>query len=365
MKKLIFKNFILDVLIFFTASILTMGLIVWTLQAVNYFDFVSEDGHGLKVYFAYTFLNFPKIIHRILPFMFFISLFYSIIRYELNNELNIFWINGISKIRFLNITILLSIFLMAFQIWLGSYLSPLSQLKARFLIKNSNIDFFTSLIKEGKFINSAKDLTIFIEEKSEENFSNIFIDDSTKGYSRMIYAKKGIIASEKKQKKFILFDGKVINIDNKRINTFEFDQIDFNLQSLGSNSITKPKIQEINSLHLLSCVFNLDFLSQKKCEDDKLMNETKQELLKRFYKPIYLPVIAMMCCFLIISGKYKPNYERIKKYIFMLILLLIIISETSLRYSTKSDALLVFYFLTPFLLFTLFYSFAYIKLKNV
>ena len=37
-----------------------MGLIVWTIQAINYFDFVSEDGHGLKVYFLYTLLNFPK-----------------------------------------------------------------------------------------------------------------------------------------------------------------------------------------------------------------------------------------------------------------------------------------------------------------
>tara|TARA_B100001093_G_scaffold476561_1_gene503080 strand:+ start:636 stop:1730 length:1095 start_codon:yes stop_codon:yes gene_type:complete len=364
MKKLIFKNFILDVLTFFVASVLIMGVIVWTLQAVNYFDFVSEDGHGLKVYFAYTFLNFPKIIHRILPFMFFISLFYSIIRYELNNELNLFWINGISKIKFLNITIFFSIILMIFQIWLGSYLSPLSQLKARFLIKNSNIDFFTSLIKEGKFINSAKDLTIFIEKKEEENFSNIFIDDSTKGYSRMIYAKKGRIASEKKSKKFLLFDGKVININNKRINTFEFDQIDFNLQSLGSNSITKPKIQEINSLHLLNCVFNRNVLADKKCQDG-LLNETKQELLKRFFKPIYLPLIAMLCCFLVISGKYKPNYERTKRYIFLIILFLIIISETSLRYSTSSDLLLIIYFLTPFLLFTLFYSFAFIKLNNV
>ncbi len=364
MKKLIFKNFILDVLTFFVASILIMGVIVWTLQAVNYFDFVSEDGHGLKVYFAYTFLNFPKIIHRILPFMFFISLFYSIIRYELNNELNLFWINGISKIKFLNITIIFSVILMIFQIWLGSYLSPLSQLKARFLIKNSNIDFFTSLIKEGKFINSAKDLTIFIEKKDEENFSNIFIDDSTKGYSRMIYAKNGRIVSERKTKKFLLFDGKVININNKRINTFEFDQIDFNLQSLGSNSITKPKIQEINSLHLINCIFNKNILSERKCQDG-LLNETKQELLKRFFKPIYLPLIAMLCCFLILSGKYKPNYERTKRYIFLIILFLIIISETSLRYSTKSDLLLIIYFLIPFLLFTLFYTLAYIKLKNV
>jgi hypothetical protein len=54
-----------------------MGLIVWTMQAVNYFDFVSKDGHGLKVYFLYTFLNFPKIIHRIFHLYFFISILYN------------------------------------------------------------------------------------------------------------------------------------------------------------------------------------------------------------------------------------------------------------------------------------------------
>tara|TARA_B100000767_G_C19689807_1_gene503481 strand:- start:92 stop:1201 length:1110 start_codon:yes stop_codon:yes gene_type:complete len=368
MKKLIFKNFILDVLSFFIVSILIMGLIVWTLQAVNYFDFVSEDGHGLKVYFAYTFLNFPKIIHRILPFMFFISLYYSIIRYEINDELNIFWINGVSKIRFVNIVIIFSVILMFFQIWLGSHLSPLSQLKARYLLKNSNIDFFTSLIKEGKFINAVKGLTIFIEEKNVENFSNIFIDDSTKGYSRLIYAKSGVISSDQKQKKFILENGRVINIDGTRINTFEFDQIDFSLQDFGSNSIITPKIQEISSVYLLNCIFNKNILNDitfdlTKCEK-RLLTETKQELLKRFFKPVYIPLIAMLCCFLFISGKFRPNYEKTKKYIFLIILLLIIISETTLRYSTSSDTSLFIYFLTPFILSIIFYSFTYIKINN-
>ena len=63
MKKLIFRKFTKDTLVFFTTSILIMGIIVWTLQAVNYFDFVTQDGHGLEVYFFYTILNFPKIIH--------------------------------------------------------------------------------------------------------------------------------------------------------------------------------------------------------------------------------------------------------------------------------------------------------------
>ena len=111
-----------------------MGLIVWTLQAVNYFDFVTQDGHGLKVYFYYTLLNFPKIIHRILPFIFFISLFYIIINYEKKNELSIFWINGISKVKFLNKILYFSIVLMVLQSLIGAYISPFSQFESRHII---------------------------------------------------------------------------------------------------------------------------------------------------------------------------------------------------------------------------------------
>ena len=83
---------------------------------------------------------------------------------------------------------------MIFQIFFGSYISPLSQLKGRELLKNSNMDFFTSLIKEGKFINVVDGLTIFIETKNKNgNYSNIFLDDSSKVISRMIYAKSGEI----------------------------------------------------------------------------------------------------------------------------------------------------------------------------
>ena len=193
MKKLIFLNFLKDVTIFFVISIVVMGLIVWTMQAVNYFDFVTDDGHDLKIYFKFILFNFPKIIHRILPFLFFISLFFTIIKYESTNQLNIFWLSGISKIKFINILLIFSLIIMMIQIFLGSYLSPISQLKARKLIKNSDLNFFTSLIKEGKFINAVKGLTIFIESKNLDEYSNIFIDDSTKGYSRFIYAKTGEI----------------------------------------------------------------------------------------------------------------------------------------------------------------------------
>ena len=87
MKKLIFRNLI-KYPDFFIIMCLAFGTIVWTLQAVNYFDYVSQDGHGLKTYLPYT-AQFSKIIHRIIPFIF-LFLFYILNEYENKNELQIF-----------------------------------------------------------------------------------------------------------------------------------------------------------------------------------------------------------------------------------------------------------------------------------
>ncbi|MDA9085167.1 LptF/LptG family permease, partial [Candidatus Pelagibacter sp.] len=218
MKKLIFKKFILDVFRTFAIICVSISLIVWVIQAVKFLDFVAEDGHSFKVYFSYTILNLPKIIHRIFPFVFFISLFYEITRYEIRNELLVLWSNGISKISFINTVIIYSLFISIFQFFLGSFISPLSQDKARDFIRNSNVDFFPSLIKAGKFIDTVSNLTIFIDSQNEfGEYKNIFLKDSlnenqnsNENKFQIIYAKKGQLITRDKKKFFKLFDGKVI-----------------------------------------------------------------------------------------------------------------------------------------------------------
>ena len=197
MKKLLFAHFLKDTFFFFILMTLTLGLIVWVIQAVNYLDFITEDGHGFFVYFSYTFFNFPKIIHRILPFIFFVSLFYQINRYELKNELIVYWTAGVSKLQFIKVILSFSLFFMIFQIIMGSYISPKGQDKARNFIRNSNVDFFPSLFQEGKFIDVVENLTIFIEsEKPSGTYNNIYLKEANKGLdnpSRVIYAKKGYL----------------------------------------------------------------------------------------------------------------------------------------------------------------------------
>ena len=371
MKKLIFRKFAKDTSIFFLIMCFTIGLIVWTLQAVNYFDFVTQDGHGLKTYFSFILLNFPKIIHRIIPFIFFISLFYIILDYEIRNELLIFWTTGISKINFANKVILLSVFLTFLQILIGGFFSPLSQYKAREFLKNSNIDFFTSLIKEGKFINAVEGLTIFIDKKEiDGTYSNIFIDDSSKTNSRMIYANNGLLIDANNKKIFRLFNGKILNLDKSKINVFEFDRIDFNLAEYSTNTILMPKIQEIPSRDLFICVLRLknnEIIPEDRqfsCKKS-IASEVTQELFKRFYKPLYLPIIAILCCFLVITSKNNINYEKNKKIIFLITFFVLILSEASLRYSTASNSATLLYLITPWISFIVIYFLFNLRIKNV
>ena len=366
MKKLIFRKIIKDITIFFLLMCMTIGIIVWTLQAVNYLDFVIEDGHGLKTYFLYSLYNFPKIINRLVPFILFITLIYVISNYDSKNELIIFWTFGVSKNEFVNKIIIYSIFLTIIQIFLSGFVTPSSQYKARAHLKNSNIDYFTSLIKNGKFINVVDGLTIFINSKDGNgNFKNIFIDDSSKINTRIIYAKSGYLDNQKIKKKFKLFDGKVINKNNNNeINIFNFEQIDLNLSEYTSSTILVPKIQELPSSKLFKCFNDLNKNKEVIIRDDdfacqiSIKKEITQELFKRFYKPIYIPIISILSCYLIILSKNNNGYRIKKLILYLSIFFILIISEGSLRYSTNSFFTTCTYLALPILFFiTIFYFF--------
>ena len=102
MKKIIYRKLAQDFTKLFLLILFTISIIIWVLQAVNYLDFVIEDGHGFLVYFNYTLLSFPKIFSKIFPFAVFLAFNYILLKYENNNELIIFWNFGIKKINFIN-----------------------------------------------------------------------------------------------------------------------------------------------------------------------------------------------------------------------------------------------------------------------
>ena len=379
MKKLIFQRFLKDALISFIIIGFSISLIIWVIQAVNFLDFVTDDGHSLGVYFSYTLFNLPKIIHRILPFVFFVSLFYTISQYELKNELIIYWNNGINKITFINVIIAYSILIFVFQLFMSLFASPFSQNKARTFLRNSNVDFFPSLIRPGKFIDTVSNLTIFIQSKDQLGFyKNIFLYDSLdsvenikKNKSQEIHARRGTLMNQDNKKIFVLYDGKITNIQNGNIHSFKFDRIEFDLTKYSSKSTVYPKIQEAPSKDIFNCIYynykkKLYKFSAKylRCETE-IINDIQQELLKRFFKPLYIPLIALVSCLLIARSKESKNYDYFKFFLFSFIFFLIVISEVSLRYFGHGENRLLAFIIIPILIFSTIYIFLITKFRNL
>jgi len=368
MKKLIFRKILKDIFYFYLLVSLSITLIVWVIQAVNFLDIVSEDGHSLAIYFKYTLLNLPKIFSRTSIFIFFISIFYIILKYENNNELFVFWSNGITKRYFVNVIVLFSLFFLIVQILFTSYVVPSSQDKARSYIRSSNIDFFPSLIKEKKFIDTVSNLTIFIEEKTKEGMlKRIFLKDTiNKDSSQTIYAKKGNLLTINQQTYIKLYDGKIINTKKKKINTFSFEETEINLSKYKTKTTTYPKIQEQSTSSIVSCILNsynknytIVDMKKNNCVENN-MAVFLLEFFKRFYMPLYIPLIALISSLLVLRSKDSFNFNIFKNIIFGIGIILIILSEITVKYFSSNMINNVLFLLLPLFLFIIIYSYFFI-----
>ena len=341
MKKLIFRRFSLDITSFFILAVISIGLIVWIIQAVNYLDFVSEDGHSLKVYFMYSILSLPKIIGKLTIFVFFISVFFMILKYEDKNEMIVFWTSGVKKIEFINNLFKISLLLLFLQLLFNLFLIPKSQDAARSFLRNSNIDFFPSLIKSKKFIDTVSDLTIFIDNKSSNgSFENIYIqDNSDKRKTQIILAKNGLLGKKNDNIFLILYSGKILNIDSKKTSIVNFEKTEFNLSRFTTKTILFPKIQEQKTTNLIKCLnsyynYNKTYNTRLfRCESG-VIDSVSKEMYKRSIIPFYIIIVALVACLLIIKSKNDFNYSRFKVITFIFGISLIIFSEISIELIT-------------------------------
>lgn len=338
MKKLIFRNIFKDITTFFIITSFSLTLIVWVIQAVNYLDFVSEDGHSFKVYFMYSLLSLPKIFSKLFLFIFFISVFFTISKYEENNEILIFWNYGIKKSEFINKIIKFSFIYFLISVILSFLIVPKTQDIARSYIRDSNIDYFPSLIKSQSFNDTVNNLTIFVEEKTSEGLiKNIFIKENIlNNRSRIITAREGLLAKKNNSFYLVLFDGKIINLYVRNTNIIQFEKTEFNLSRFSSKSTVFPKIQETNSIKLLECLSS--FINKKEgffeklfvC-DDTSVNSVLQELYKRLILPLYIIVSGFIASCLIIKSRSHSSSVIFKSVIFILGFIFIIFSEGSIN----------------------------------
>ena len=359
MKKILFRKLLADCLVFFLIALFSSGIIIWVFQAVNFLDIIVEDGRNYLVYLNFSLLNFPKVISKLVPFILFFSFLYVIGKYELNNELMIFWNFGVNKIKLINFFIKFSICIMLFQIFLTAVVVPKSQDLARSFLRSSSINYLENFVKPRIFNDAVKGLTIYSNSKDESgNLEEIYLKKGSGENFQITFAKKGKFKQVGKNQFLELNFGETISVINNKITNFKFKKTDFNLSNFEDNTTTYKKTQEVATLDLIKCYHNLldfNFLKIDKsfevenCRIDNLDNIIK-ELYKRIIIPLYIPVLILISLLLILKSKENINYPRYRIFIFLIGFITIIISEMTIRLINEDFFENLKFFMIPIIL---------------
>lgn len=347
---------------YFTVTLFALAAVVWTIQAVNYLDLITEDGHAFRTYFYYSLLTLSKVLTKLIPFCFLTAILLTIIKFERDNELIVLWTSGLNKIHIVNLIFRISLLVMLLQLLLTNIFNPTLLNFSRTILKNSELQFIPSLLKEKQFNAVVEDLTIFVEKKDENMiYKNIFIRDEGKILSQIassssstIFAKSGHMSKD--EKNLILYNGNIQKLnEDGDVNIVKFKKTILNLSGISAKGISEPKMQETSTIQILRCLKQNNIIRHNCDESKKSLMDTKIEINKRFGMPIYIPLISLICCFLLTSRKDTKMFY-LNKYIYFLFgFLILTLAEIMVRYSGTSWNHTIIYYLLPIGAAPLFY----------
>jgi lipopolysaccharide export system permease protein len=301
-----------------------------------------------------------------------LALILTILKFDSENELIILWTSGLNKIKIINFFLKIALIVTFIQLFLAAFINPSVLNYSRSLIKDSDLDLISSIIKTNEFNDTIEGLTMYVEEKNELGImKNVFIRDDShrlsaiknqeKTNSLTIFAKKGRLNSETKNS--LILENGVIHAENKfkEIQIIKFKKTELFFDNLKTKSIIYPKVQETSSKILLSCFFKKTTHTLLKSDKDLSCHtkgervEVLAEINRRFGMPLYIPLLALLSSFLLISRDETKVKGWYKYFYFGLAFTILVTAEILVRYSGKSLTHGLFYYLLPLFCIPVFY----------
>jgi len=291
-------------------------------------------------------LIFPKIVSQLMIISFLIGAFLTILKLLDTKEIEIYWLAGISKLNIAFTIFKVSFVPLIIALLFYIYIVPLTNFKSREILANSEFSMINSLVKKNNFNSPLKKLTIFVNKNDNKgNLEKIYIFEEVK----TIIAKKGRVVNINNNNYLELIDGFIHEKNpQQNITVVKFEKTIFDFTKYQTEITKYTKLAERSTLWL----FKNYKLSKSK--------DMLEEIHKRIVKPLFIPFVAFLCCFLLYTNNEKINLTKLKIFIFSLSTLLIIFIEILIGFSAKNYLLQTFFYMLPLMGTTL----TFFSLKN-
>ena len=159
-----------------------------------------------------------------------------------------------------------------------------------------------------------------------------------------------------------------MNINKGKTTIINFNKTQLNLSEYSSKTTKYPKLQEVNIFTLSNCLFQpkdqrTTIMLQDKNEfkfqcskGPKELNNLSQEFFSRLFKPLYIPLLAIISSLLLIKSKNSIGYSKYKIKIFALGVIFISFSEILTKFFSYNLDKSLLLMITPIVFSIIFYS---------
>ena len=326
----------------YISILFAFGLIIWITQAVRLLDLIGEDGNSIKTYFLYILSILPKYFSKISIIIFFISFVVTISKFEEHNELRALWFSGLEKKKFINYLLKSTVIFVLILIIIRCFIVPHFSNYSRYLLLNTGVGAIGPLLKQNNFNNPLKKITIYIGKKNQINeLEDIILFEDDANIKKTIIAKSGVVINENNKNLLVLVEGSIQEErKDKKISILDFDKITLDLSQYSKKTVEYYKFNEI---------FFLELVKRANNKNDEQLSNVVGELNDRIVMPLFIPSLVLLACLLIITNKEIINNNFIKLIIFSYGILIIIISEILLDFSSKNINWGLFLYVSPIL----------------
>ena len=163
----------------------------------------------------------------------------------------------------------------------------------------------------------------------------------------------------------MLFNGRIqsISSDNE-LDEIVFKKTELVLSNFDSRTTKVPKVQEISTNYLMRCNNGENLILIKDnyhCPENNLRKET---VARRLGLPLYIPLVSIICSFLLRSrGKNSDSFFK-RYFIFLISFIALLSAELLLRFAGFSELNTLLYFLIPIMGLPLLYYMLKINLEK-
>ena len=334
--------FIQEFLKNYLSILFAFGLIIWITQAVRLLDLIGEEGNSIKTYFLYILSILPKFFSRISIIIFFISFVVTISKFEEHNELRALWFSGLEKKKFINYLLRSTVIFVLILIIIRCFIVPHFSNYSRYLLLNTGVGAIGPLLKQNNFNNPLKKITIYVGKKNQINeLEDIILFEDDANIKKTIIAKSGVVINENNKNLLVLVEGSIQEErKDRKISILDFDKTTLDLSQYSKKTVDYYKFNEM---------FFLELVKRSNNKNDVQLSNIVGELNDRIVMPLFIPSLVLLACLLIITNKEIINNNFIKLIIFSYGILIIIISEILLDFSSKNISLGLFLYVAPIL----------------